>query len=165
MAKRLTSLDGESWEGGWPRSSLAFYPVEGAPGPSAGGPLIRASATDHQSSRYPGLCPVHRGLIAMSGSSHKTGRRPTHHGIAHCGGWPTHQGISHRSPVITVSGAVPRSSQPYRDERVFAQDRQAAHSSRHFALWRVAHSSGHQPPITSHHGIRGCAPFIAALSR
>ena len=53
---------------------------------------------------YGKLCPVHRGLIAMSGSSR-----------------------GQRGPRIMVSEAVPRSSRPYRDERVFS--RQVARAS------------------------------------
>ena len=63
-----------------------------------------------RSSRYQRLCPVHRGFIAMSGSSDKVG------------GWPGAPSFSAGGPLITASGTVPRSSRPYRDERVLRSD-------------------------------------------
>ena len=62
------------------------------------------------SSRYRKLCPVHRGLIAMSGSFGWN--------LGTDGRTPFFPGDAAGGPLILISGAVPRSSRLYRDERV-----------------------------------------------
>jgi len=60
-------------------------------------------------------------------------------------------------PLITALAAVPRSSRPYRDERVFGQ---VAHSSRHWELCPV-----HRGPIAMSGSSPGAPSFVRPLHK